>query len=242
MLVSPNKYAILKALRSVLLVILPSGVEIVQAQANRAAEPKVSDFVVMQEPTFERLATNLDDSMDVKFTGSIDGITLTVTNIAYGVIENGATVFGVDVAPGTKITGGGPNDDGTWTYTISGYDQTVASEEMSSGAKNARQNSMATVQLDIHGPNGADNAQVISTLLRDEFGVEQFAIADPTGGISPLFADDPKQIPFINDSQQYEDRWVVECRLQVNQTVSVPQQYADGIDVRLISVEASFPG
>jgi hypothetical protein len=47
----------------------------------------------------------------------------------------------------------------------------------------------------------------------------------------PLYADDPRYMPFVNENQQYEWRWVLEACFQVNQTVVVPKQYADAVDV-----------
>jgi hypothetical protein len=101
------------------------------------------------------------------------------------------------------------------------------------------QETMVSVQLDVHGPLGADNSNIISTLLRDDFAVSFFETNSP--GITPLYNEDPRQIPFINPEQQYEDRWIVDVHLQVNPTVVVPQDYADTLTIDVVNVEASFP-
>ena len=120
--------------------------------------------------------------------------------------------------------------------------QTVASGTLSSGAKLIRQNSAFTVQLDFHSldkTTAADMAETISTAFRDAYAVEFFgAISDE---ITPLYADDPRYLPFQNENQQFEQRWVVEARLQVNQTIAVPSQFADSATVTAISVEAGPP-
>ena len=67
------------------------------------------------------------------------------------------------------------------------------------------------------------------------------ALSPPLNGVVPLYADDPRQMPFINAESQYEWRWVLEAKLQVNQAVQIPQQFADSAVVDAISVEAEFP-
>ena len=55
-------------------------------------------------------------------------------------------------------------------------------------------------------------------------------------GLTPLYCDDPKQVPFTNDQDQYETRFVVHAHMQVNQSLGLPQQFADQLDATLIAV------
>jgi hypothetical protein len=105
--------------------------------------------------------------------------------------------------------------------------------------KDAMQPARVTVQLDIHGPDSADNAQVITTLLRDEYAVNIFA----TFGldVTPLYAGDPRQSPFLNGEQQIETRWTVDSVLQCNPIVTVPQDFASTLSVGLVNVDAAYP-
>lgn len=235
---SPTQANILAALRSFLTDVLPVGTKILKAQVNRVPEAADVNFVVLQQPNFQRLRTNIDSMEDVRFTGSISGTVLTVTDVSFGTIRVGATVSGTGVVAGTVIGALGTGVGGTGTYTVT-KSQTVMSGTLSTGAKTVEQGAKAIVQIDVHGPAAGDNAQVISTLMRDPYAVEQFA-TQPYA-VVPLLADDPRQIPFQNDQQQIEDRWVIECWLQANQVVTVPQQYADAIEVDVESVDASFP-
>ncbi len=99
------------------------------------------------------------------------------------------------------------------------------------------QPTQADIQLDVHGPASADNAQIISTLFRDAIAADMLA-----PNVAPLFCADPKQVPFTNSEDQYEERWVVELSLQVNPVVSgMPQQSANTVEVDLINVEATYP-
>jgi hypothetical protein len=97
-----------------------------------------------------------------------------------------------------------------------------------------------SVQFDIHGPASSQNAQIITTLFRDYVATDYF-LASTTIDAQPLSAGDPKQVPFVNAEDQWEDRWTFDVELQLNQTVTVPQQFFDQIDVGLINVDAVYP-
>lgn len=105
--------------------------------------------------------------------------------------------------------------------------------------KSILQPTKVTVQLDVHGPASADNAQIITTLFRDEYATDAFAASG--FDVTPLYANDAHQMPFVNGEQQVEDRWVVDVVMQCNPVVGVPQQFASQIDVGLISVTVAYP-
>ena len=235
---APNQSAILKALRSFLLGILPSKVEVILAQVNRVPEPKAKDFVLMTPIRRDRLETNVDSGNDACVVGSIAGNVLTVTAVLIGALQVGATLYGSGLSPNTSITSFVSGTGGVGTYKVS-PSQAAPSQKIGAGSMDYLQPTRVVIQLDVHGPNGADNAQIISTLFRDDYAVQQFA----TSGIdvSPLYADDPKQLPFLNAEEQYEDRWVVEAHMQANEIVTAPQQFADSLVVGLIDVDERYP-
>ena len=214
------------ALRQFLLAVLPAGVDVIQAQDNRVPEPVNTVFVVMMPLRRMRLATNQDEYIDCRFTGSISGTTLTVTDVSFG----------------TVITNEGSGGGGIGTYTVSTA-QNVSSRTLATGYASLMQETEVVVQLDIHAPNispvGKPSSQelvaVITTSLRDSYATEWFAANYP--GVSPLYADDGKQIPFVNENDQYEDRWIVEVNLQINPTINLPLQFADEINVVPIPVD-----
>jgi hypothetical protein len=218
---------------------MPTGLEIVRGQANRVPEPAGDDFIVFTAVDRRRIETNVDSSADVFFQGSISGTVMTVSLLHYGTISAGAELFGTGVIVGssvvrqlTGLTGG------TGTYIVTPT-QTVISSPIACGAQQMMQATEITFHIDVYGPNAADNAQIITTLFRDEYSFE--AIQALNSAVAPLSADDPKQIPFISGEEQYQDRWVVVAFLQADQVVSVPLQYADIVDVTPVSVEAEFP-
>lgn len=243
MIVSPTQSNVLAAMNQFLTAVMPPDVVIVSGQNNRVPAPKADRYIVMSPPRFRRLATNVDSSADVRFTGSIAGNTLTVAAVAFGTIQRGATVFGVGVADGTTILSpGGTGTGGTGTYPVS-VAQTIGPLTLAAGLQTIMQEAEATIQLDFHASDGSagDLAQTVTTLMRDPFATSQFASQTPNYGISPLHADDARQMPFVNDQQQVEWRWIVEAMLQSDQVLSVPQQYADSVSVEVVSVEAAYP-
>lgn len=92
------------------------------------------------------------------------------------------------------------------------------------------------VQLDCYGADSGDWAAILSTVLRDEYGVTALA---PT--LAPLYADEPKFAPLIDGEEQYERRWIVGAVMQYNPIVSTPMQFADTADADLINVDVSYP-
>lgn len=235
---SLNELAMFTALRTFLLGVLAPGVEVIRGQVNRTAEPATTDFVVLTPIMRERLETNTETFADVAFVGSISGTTLNVTSVSQGTIAVGALLFGANVTAGTTITALGTGTGGVGTYTVS-QSQTAAAGVIAAGTLSILQPVTVTVQIDVHGPNSADNVQVISTLFRDSYGVDQIQAANP--GVTPLHADQARQMPFVNGEQQIEYRWTMDALVQCNPTLNVPQQYAAAAKVGTIEVDTTYP-
>lgn len=225
--------AIFVALRAALLS-MPDlgGVEVIRTQVNRVPEPKAADFVLMTPILRERLATNIDNATDTIITGAISGTTLTVLTVQRGIVRLGARLTGNGVPDGTMLLERLP----IGTYRLSTSAE-LSARTMYAGMKAAMQETKLTIQLDIHGPASADNAQIISTLLWDEFIIQPFAGIDA----KVLYSSDPRQVPFIDAESQWENRWSVDVLLQANQIVYVPQEFADVLTPTLVEVEAIYP-
>lgn len=218
---------------------MSTGVTVVAAQPNRVGEPNNPWFIIMTAMFGRRMATNQDTSADVKFTASMAANVMTVSAVQAGAISPGSTVFATGVIANTLIIGqlsgaaGGPG-----TYSIS-PGQNVGSRTMSAGAKQMFMSSELTMQLDFHSPDylAGDLAQTVLIAFRDEFSTSFFeALAPPLNSVSPLYADDPRQAPFVNAENQYEWRWVLDLHAQVDETVSVTAEYADAAVVTLHEV------
>lgn len=248
--VVPSQADVFTALRYFITTALPllAPENCILGQVNRVPEPTADDFVVMWPITLTRLATNLDTFEDVRFTGNISGTTLLATLIS-GTIEIGDTIFGIGVAAGTTIisviadtTGGAMNESAfnvdvlnapsnRSSYVVS-VTQTVTSELMSSGRERLAQDTDIVIQVDVHGPSAMDNSQIITTLMRDNRGVEIFA--DSGYPVIPLYAVDPVQLPFTNAENQYEDRYAITIHLEADRNFTLPQQFADEINTTFI--------
>ena len=166
------------ALRTFLLSVLPTGVEVIRAQINRVPEPSVENFVTMTPLMNERLATNITTYIDDFDAG--------------GVTE-----------------------------------------------ANIKMETKTSIQLDVHGPNGANNSAIIKALFRSEYAVDNFE----TSGfdVIPLYASEPKQIPFLNGEQQIEERWTFDVVMQTNPVISISQDFMDTASVDVINVDATYP-
>jgi hypothetical protein len=221
---------------------MSTGVTIVAGQQNRVAEPANPYFCVFTPIQFKRLATNLDTAADCKLAGLIVGAVLTVSDVAFGSIIPPCALFGTGVASSTTVlsqASGFPLGQ-AGTYNVAPA-QAAAKATMSAGTKSMLQSAELVVQCDFHSPDtlAGDFAQTVSTALRDEFGTTFFASIN--ANITPLYADDPAQRPFTNAENQFEWRWSLDVHLEVDQTVVVPQLYADSVEAELIDVDATFP-
>lgn len=174
--ISITESNVFAALRTFLLGILPTGIEVVNGQDNGVGEPIGPDFVEMTMIALRRLDTNVDTYTD----------------------------------PGTNP-----------------------------GTRNSKVSWEARVQLDVHGPNSADNSAIIATLFRDEYGCTVFASVNTE--IQPLYCEEPKQMPFINGENQYEQRWIIDAAIQYNPITQTPQDFAGEVNVTIVSVDAAYP-
>jgi hypothetical protein len=91
------------------------------------------------------------------------------------------------------------------------------------------------IQADVHGPASADNATLISTLFRSQFAVDAFTAQGLP--VAPLYADDPRQTAFENGEMQVEERWSVDLTMQVDVTVTSPQDFATTLTATAIDVQ-----
>ena len=221
MIPSVTDTQVFTALRSFLLNIFPAGIEVVRGQQNRVPEPVAANFASMIEISRERIATNETESIDCSFKGLVDGTLLMVTDIYLGEIVIGSTLLGDGITAGTIITEEGEEPN---TFVVD-PEQSVSWRKMAAGRIERMQATKITIQVDVHGPDSAENIQTLSTMFRSDYAAEFFT----ESGVTPLMCGDPRQMPFLNDSSQVEQRWNIDLDLQINPAISLPQQFADEI-------------
>jgi hypothetical protein len=95
------------------------------------------------------------------------------------------------------------------------------------------------VQIDCYGDLAMDRANTLSMMVRSDYACQQFAASGVD--MQPLYATDAVQRPFVSGEAQYIERWGFDAVMQINPVVSVPQQFADSLEVGLIDVDVVFP-
>lgn len=252
---APSQEQVFTCLVGFLSGILPAGIEIIQAQDNLVSEPANLDFVVMTPTRRQRLmAQDVDDWGDVAFTASIAGNLMSVTAILVGgpavgsPIGIGQQLFGTGLVAGStmlvlnQMSG---STGGTGVYLLSGT-TTIPSQTLAAGVETLGAPVQFSVQLDVHGPNSADNSSVISAAFRDDYAFQAFAsqvsaLTLPLNSVTPLYADEARQVPFVNAEDQYENRWIVEAELEINQSIVIPLQFFTAAQVVLKDVDVVYP-
>lgn len=92
------------------------------------------------------------------------------------------------------------------------------------GQVTLEQASQLDMQVDVYGQGGAQRMAIITTLWRDDHACDWFRRHFPD--ISPLYAEQRQQVQFINEAQDYEERWTADLTLQVNQRITTPLETA----------------
>lgn len=86
----------------------------------------------------------------------------------------------------------------------------------------AIQNSVEVrLQLDFYGAMAEQRSRVVATLWRTNFACERLSVCQP------LYVQSYNRHPYINDSNQYEERWIMDLGLQYNPQVNVAQGFTD---------------
>lgn len=86
-------------------------------------------------------------------------------------------------------------------------------------------------QVDCYGADGPNWASIIAVAWRTMWGVDAMG-ASPV--FTPLYADAPQQLNIVNSEGQFEQRFMVKLFGQVNQIVSLPQQFFSDLELNSI--------
>lgn len=110
------------------------------------------------------------------------------------------------------------------------------------GTATWEQGTKVELQVDLYGDSlGADWCAMFSTMWRTEYACDALGTTAPGVPCSPLYTDGGRMMPLVTGEEQYLERWMVRTFLQYNPTVSTPQDYADTVDITVISVDVAFP-
>ena len=129
----------------------------------------------------------------------------------------------VEVTPGLRTRLGTTS----WQYNDAAVAQ--LSPPYTVGSKTYTQPTQIDVQVDIHGPASSENTQIVLALFFTDDACTFFYNLNPD--IAPLYSSEPRQIVFVNENDQFEDRWTLDLSIQANIDIVRPQQFAASVDI-----------
>lgn len=91
-------------------------------------------------------------------------------------------------------------------------------------------------QVDCYGATGPDWASILSVAWKSLWGVDAMV----SGALTPLYADAPQQLNIVNSEGQFEQRFMTRLFGQVNQRVTLGQDFFDEVEITSIFVADSL--
>ncbi len=103
----------------------------------------------------------------------------------------------------------------------------VSTYDTIGNTRTVEQGTSYSIQVDCYGPMSSDQATTICAMWRDEYAFDMLK----QYGCTPLYTSDPTQAALVNGEENYEQRWTLTAVLQFNPSITVPQQFADALQV-----------
>lgn len=122
---------------------------------------------------------------------------------------------------------------------LSTHQHTYSDRGAGVGTENRTRTQKWVCQLDFYGPESANLAGLVNTLMRDEYTCEYFR--KRSIDMRPLYADEPMQRSMIDGENQYENHWTFSAHFQFNAVITTPMEFTDHITVGLVEADANFP-
>jgi hypothetical protein len=95
----------------------------------------------------------------------------------------------------------------------------------------AIQNSVEVrMQIDFYGESAEARSRIMANLWRTGYTCDLLTTCQP------LYVQSHDRHIYVNDSNQYEDRWIIDLGLQYNPQVTVAQDFTDRAGVIIIPV------
>lgn len=83
------------------------------------------------------------------------------------------------------------------------------------------------LQLSFYGSEAENRSRIVYTLWKSAYTTERMVKCQP------LYAQGNDLRPYINDSNQYEQRWICDLALQYNPAVSYTQESAESAQINI---------
>lgn len=128
------------------------------------------------------------------------------------------------------IQNGSPLPDSAVVMNIineENFDIPVSYYDKEAGKAHVQQSVGLLMQIDLYGNEAAKRSRILSNLWRNHYSTDRLKQCQP------LYSKEPIHAPFINEKSMYEDRYIVELKLQYNPTVTHKQEFVSDVDVQL---------
>lgn len=110
-------------------------------------------------------------------------------------------------------------------------DVAVHNYDKEKGLAYVQKSIMVTMQLDFYGQEAQKRSRIVANFWRDTYGFDNLNVC------KPVDVKDYRHMPYVNESNQYEDRYSLDLTLQYNPEVTHSQEFVTDIEpVTIISV------
>lgn len=128
-----------------------------------------------------------------------------------------ATNLDVAVVSDTEVIG--PDHMGFEGTGFQPFGQAVFYASSGPNAVSIQNSVEVRMQLDFYGETAEPRSRIINNLWRTFYGCERLKTCQP------LYVQSYNRHVYVNDSNQYEDRWILDVALQYNPQVTIGQDY-----------------
>lgn len=113
----------------------------------------------------------------------------------------------------------------------SDMDLPVTSYDGPNSKAGAQTSTEARVQISFYGVHAGARSRLIATLWRSIHATERLTLCQP------LYVQSRNRMPYINDSNQYEDRYILDLALQYNPQVIYDQDFTKTANILINPVK-----
>lgn len=85
------------------------------------------------------------------------------------------------------------------------------------------------IQVDIYGEKASDRAVNLETLWSSSYAYD--GITAINNKVAPLYSSDAMQSPFIDESKQWLERYIITLSLQVHITITIDQDSFNAVEI-----------
>lgn len=110
------------------------------------------------------------------------------------------------------------------------FDETSTFYSSENSEAHARNSVEVRLQLSFYGEQAEKRSRIVYNLWKSYYSTDRLSICQP------LYVQSRNRMPYINDSNMFEDRWILDLALQYNPTVTYSQDFADSASVIITPV------